>query len=200
MNWIADLFFQIKRLFQWWVVVAPWEEAVRIRAGGEDVKLGPIRILRGKKEKVGAGIHWVIPYIDRIFKQSIRLRVGTLPSQNLTTADGHSLTLSCVLFYEISDLLKLYEKLHDADDTITGMAAAAIAEFVGTHTKAECTPANVELEANRLFSTRGLGVKGTKLNIITFSYCKTYRFITGDAELNIYGDSLNTRYDSRGNV
>lgn len=178
------MLFQIRRLFQWWIVLAPWEEAVRYRA---------IRF-RGKPrvEKVGEGMHLRIPYLDKYYVQSVRRRVANMPSMTVTTADGHALTLSGIMFYEISDLMKLYMKLHHAEDTLTGLANAAIAEFVATHSKEECTPSAVAATANAAFSTRSYGIRGTEIALVTFAYVKTYRLISGDAENYSYGDALST--------
>lgn len=184
MGVLADILYQIRRLFQWWIVLTPWEEAARYRAFR----------FRGKPrlEKIGEGIHLRIPYLDKFYVQSVRRRVANMPSMTVTTSDGHALTLSGIMFYEISDIMKLYQKLHHAEDTIAGLANAAIAEYVATHTKDECTPMAVASAANAAFSTRSYGIRGTEIALVTFAYVKTYRLISGDAESFSFGDALST--------
>ena len=41
MNQILDLIREFFRLFQWWVIIAPWEQAVRVRAGKHLTLLQP---------------------------------------------------------------------------------------------------------------------------------------------------------------
>lgn len=192
MNWIGDLVTQLKRAFSWWIIIAPWEQAVRVRV----LPKWLFGSKGGVRQKVlTGGMHSRIPYLDRIFKQSIRMRVSSMPPQTLTTLDGKTLTIQAVLGYEISDIEKLYQKLHDAEDTVRSLASAAIAEYVNTHTSSECTPRLVEQEANKAFSLRKYGISSTKIDVITFAYVRTYRLITGEGYFGKYGDSLETQME-----
>lgn len=179
MSAIGEFLRSFSDIFRWWVVIVPWERAIRVRAGKKKTELGP-------------GFHLRIPYIDRVFKQSIRTRVTWLPRQDLTTSDGKTLTLQGQLGYEISDITKLYEKLHHAEDTVKGMACSAIAEYVTAHTAEECAPRVVEAESNKNFSLRKYGMAGTKISIVNFTFVKTYRLVTGGSEIYGIGDALET--------
>lgn len=61
MNAFVEILRSFWRCFIWWVVIQPWEQGIRVRLGKKRVRLEP-------------GIHFRIPYLDAVFKQSNRLR------------------------------------------------------------------------------------------------------------------------------
>ena len=65
---IREILSIIGDLFTWIVIVAPWEQALRIRLG-KRVKL------------CKAGCYLRIPFIDRIYRQSIRRRLSYFQTQ-----------------------------------------------------------------------------------------------------------------------
>ena len=164
---IISAFF---RLFRWWIVIMPWELALRIRFGNKICDLGP-------------GIHWAIPYVHAIFKQSVRFRVTGLPMQTLTTLDGHTITLAATVSYCVSDLRKLYDTLHNAEDTIRNLAENVIAQYVVTHALIDCDPEKIAAQATALIdlSKYGLGCQGIRLS--DYARVKTYRIIQGGRDM-----------------
>ncbi len=170
------LFDRFVRLLTWWVVVTPWEQALRVRFGKRVTRLSP-------------GIHLKIPVFDAIYKQSVRLRASSLPVQTITTADGRTITLAAVLNYEISDIQQLYMTLHHAEDTIRNLATGAIAVYVQTRPLAECGPeqivAGVQLDLARY------GIDSQGVQVIDYAVVRTYRLIM-DSKWGGNGDSLDT--------
>lgn len=179
---------RIGRALQWWVIVSPWEAAIRVRT------IPLARLFRRKSVRVvqlGAGIYPKIPIIDTVYKQSVRLRTTALPIQTLTTKDGHTLTTSGVLGYSVIDLLKLYETLHHPEDTLQNKATGAIAQYVQEHTRAECTPALVASGATGCLDLTAYGLRFEELLLADFAYVRTYRLIS-DHKWGKYGDGLST--------
>jgi hypothetical protein len=164
LNSLTDLIQKFFRLFIWWVFVAPWEEAVRVRAG---------KWVR----KLGAGTHLKIPILDRIYLQTTRRRVTNMPTQSLTTKDGHAVTLSAVLGYRIADLTKLYQTLYHAEDTIKNLALAANAEYVATHDRADCTPAAIQGFSTGKMALERYGLADPEVLITSFVFARVYRII-----------------------
>ena len=72
METFTALLKQIGQIFRWWVIVAPWEQGLRVRAGKHVLLLKP-------------GLHVRIPYIDQVFIQSSRLRIVHLAMQTVLT-------------------------------------------------------------------------------------------------------------------
>lgn len=87
---------QIKEFLQWifdamkfWVIIQPWESALRVRLG------------KGVK-KLSGGIYFRIPYLDSVYVQENRLRVCSMSMQTLTSKDAHTITIEGSVGYVIS--------------------------------------------------------------------------------------------------
>lgn len=184
MNAILDLIKAFWRLLIWWVVIQPWEMGLRVRIGTHRKVLAP-------------GLHFRIPYADAVYKQSDRLRYTTMTSQTVTTRDGHTLTMSGQLGYAITDIDKLYDTLHQAENALRSMAQGAVAKYVHGHELSECNPARVEEGAAATLGLGAFGLEYRALQLTTFCRVKTYRFIMDNHE-NIWDDLLDTRKSDGG--
>lgn len=163
---VQEIFRQLGRLFIWLVVVAPWEQALRVRLG-KRVKL------------LNAGVFLAIPFIDRIYRQSVRRRLRIVQPQTLTTRDRRQLCIGGAVGYTITDILKLYSSVHSPDETIAAMAQAAIAEYVATHDYDECRPELIEAHVVKQMDLDRYGLGESEFYITNFVSTKTYRFVTG---------------------
>lgn len=168
MNWLGDLVTSGAGLLKWWVIVAPWEQGVRVR--------------RGKKLKLlHAGVHWKFPFVDRVFRQSTRLRVCELPLQTLTTHDGKSLTLKGLLGYEIFDVLQVYQTIHDIEDTLSNITLGLVSDAVTSTEMADCWPAGVESDVWKDLNFSKFGIEAVSFDLQDFAFMKSYRFVIGDS-------------------
>lgn len=183
---IRELIQTISQLFVWLIVVAPWEQALRIR-GGKTVAL-----LKG-------GMHFRIPFIDRIYRQPIRRRLSVIPPQTITTLDGKAVSLSGSLGYEIIDLLQLYQTLHDAQDTLEAEVSAAVASYICTHTLEECQPTKIEECVRLCLDISKYGLSKPEFFILNFASVRTYRLIQGELKGWRYAEALNTCNEYRAN-
>jgi hypothetical protein len=181
MNAILEILRSFWRLLIWWVVVQPWEKGLRVRLGKKRRLLGP-------------GLHFRIPYLDVVYKQSVRLRWTTMTSQTVTTRDSHTLTMSGQLGYEIANIETLYDSLHQAENAIRSLASGAVARYVHSHDLTECKPDIIELGAGALLDLEKYGLVYRSLQLTTFCRVKTYRLIMDHHE-NIWDDLLNTSSD-----
>lgn len=163
---LLDLIRQsIGQVLTWWVIVAPWEQALRVRAGKRTAVLG-------------AGIYLRIPFIDVVYRQTVRRRPCTLPTQTMTTADGKTLTIGAVVGYSINDIRKLYDTLHDADATLVNMTASAIAREVAGRRLEDCSPATIaELASNHLRFEK-YGLSAGVVQITDWAVIRAYRLIS----------------------
>lgn len=160
---LIDKFFS---MFQLWVEVTPWEHAVRSRLGKYIKKLGP-------------GFHIKLPIIDVVYKQSTRARRSFVTTQTLSTKDGANLIVGGSMAYTIDDIEKLYRTLHHAESTIVQAAAAEIASYVFTLTKAEIDPKDigqyVTTVLKKEFESYGLG--NIRVDITDFAFIRAYRLV-----------------------
>lgn len=185
---IRELMHQIGQLFTWLVLIAPWERALRIRLGKNVKELGPGTWIR-------------VPFIDRVYRQSIRRRLSLISAQTLTTKDGHTITLAGSVGYQVRDLRKLYDTLHAAEDTIEAEVASKVSAFVTGRTLAECDPAALELHVREQIDLSQYGLEGQEFWLTNFVRVKTYRLLGGEIRTWSRSAGLDTEgYDRAGGV
>lgn len=169
---------QLRRALECWVVVQPWEQALRVRLGQRVTRLGP-------------GLHLKVPVVDAIYRQSVRVRWCDLPVQTISTADGKTVTLSVVLGYQIADIERLYQTLHHAEATLRNLTLSAVAEAVHALPSSECTPHAIEDRVVRALDFERFGVADARISVTDFAFVRTFRLIQ-DTHWGSAGDVLNT--------
>lgn len=147
-----------------WVMVTPWEQALRVRFG--------------KYTKIlHAGFHIRIPVFDQFHIQSIRTRISTLERQTVTTKDNKIVTLSAQIEYSIENIEKLYRTLHHAEDTIRNAIKFNIADYIFSKDFLECIPSEICSSVLNSTDFRKYGILLTGISITDFAFTQTYRFI-----------------------
>lgn len=180
MNTFKAVLDQILNLFKWFVTVAPWEQALRVRLG-KNITL------------LDAGVWVRIPFADRLYRQSIRKRFSTIPTQTLTTLDGKTITVSGQVGYSISNIEMLYNTLHHPEDAIQSEIQLLVTKFIVTHTLAECTPSGIESFVEEKLDLAKYGLSNVEYYLTDYAVVKTYRIIQGFPKDYTYGgDNLNT--------
>lgn len=164
MNYIKETLEYLTRFFQWWVIVQPWERAVRTRFGKKAITLTP-------------GTHFRIPFFDIIYIQTIRLRVVSMPLQTVTTKDGQTVTIASAVGYSICDIEKLYNSLFHPESTICNIVLSEISEYVYTHSLQECSPKSIEALIIDKLNSENYGIKYQYIKIVGYAVVKTYRLI-----------------------
>ena len=166
MNWLSE-FFGFFRAFQFWVIVAPWELGLRVRLGNRAQVLRP-------------GPHWRIPFLDRIFVQSVRLRAISDSGQTVTTRDGKILTLAVAVTYHIEDIEKLYNSVSSPESTLLHQIQGIIANEVSTHDASGMTPASLESLITEKLPCTEWGLGSVRLMITTFAFIRAFRIMQYD--------------------
>lgn len=177
---------QIKEFFQWlidsfkiWVIVQPWESAVRVRMG--------------KHTKVlTKGIFFRIPYLDSIFVQENRLRIVQMSLQTLTTKDLNAITIEAAVGYTIEDIEKLYKSLYQPETTISNMVKSNIAEYIFEKNHNEIKPSDLEKNVLNDLQNLDYGLNIQYLRIQNFAIVKTFRLIQ-DTTWNHEGISMEAK-------
>lgn len=164
---ISEIIKTIAQLFTWFVVIAPWEQAIRVRMGKKTTLLS-------------GGWCLTIPFVDRIYKQSVRRRLRQLRPQTLTTLDRHVVSCTGAIGFYVKDLNKMYDTLESPNDTIESEVCALVAEFIGSKTLKECIALELEAFVRKGMDLSKYGLSGDEFYLTSFATCKTYRFITGD--------------------
>jgi regulator of protease activity HflC (stomatin/prohibitin superfamily) len=152
------------RAFQLWVVIAPWEAALRVRLGRRAGVLSP-------------GMHLRLPFLDRIFVQSVRVRTIADTGQTMATRDGSVLTLSVAITYAIEDIEKLYMSVSNPEVTLLLQLQGAIAETVANADRGQLTPKKVQESAARKIQAADWGLGQVQVMVTTFAFVKVLRLI-----------------------
>lgn len=164
-TWLTQLAQSFAKPFQWWVVIAPWERGVRVRCGKRSKLLTP-------------GLRFRVPFLDRVFVQSIRLRTLTTDNQTITTKDGETITVSHAVQFAIRDVQKLYDNLSNPESVIRAEAKTTIAEIVATSLADTLTPAKLMEKANqKLDQYQAWGMADVSIQITGYARVRTFRLI-----------------------
>ncbi|MCE5309587.1 MAG: SPFH domain-containing protein [Acidobacteriales bacterium] len=169
---------QFLRSFRCWLIVSPWENALRVRLGKRVTLLQP-------------GFHWKLPVLDVIYLQSIRLRLSPISKQTLSTRSGQVITIAGSLGYRIDDIERLYTTIHHAEDTIAALTRSRIAEYVSSHQLEDCRPETIQAAINETLDFSQYGLGGACLYITEFAVARAYRII-GDGNEYGWGKKLAT--------
>src|SRR6267142_243142 len=94
LNIIQNILDFFKTLLQWWFIVEPWEQAVRVRFGKN------VHLFNG-------GTHFRVPFFDSVYTQNVRRRMTSIGSQTVTTRDRKLVTIHSTLGFTIVDVLLL---------------------------------------------------------------------------------------------
>jgi len=178
MSSLFDFIRRFAEAFIWWTVIQPWEGAIRVRLGKQ------VKLLKG-------GVHFKIPYVDSIYRQTIRLRYCHVGVQTVTTRDGKTITLSSSIGYKIADIATLYNTMHHAEETIRQLAMSEIACYVQEHVLLECRPAIIEGVTSKSINLEKYGIATDGICIVNFAVVKTYRLIS-DQHYSTNSDYLDT--------
>lgn len=166
----------ITKLVQWWFIVNPWEQAIRVR--------------KGKNVKVlDAGVYLKIPFIDHVYIQTTRMRMTETAMQTITAADGTTITIKLSIGYVIGDILMLYKTLYHPECTLGNMAIGIASKQIRNKTIKEITPQELEDDIKNDIKGAEYGLKDFSVNITTFAIVKTFRIIQ-DSSNSWRGDDL----------
>jgi len=154
----------LTKMFQWWIMIQPWELGIRTRFGNRTKLLEP-------------GTHFRIPFFDIIYVQTIRLRVVSLCPQTITTKDGKTLTISCAVGYSISDIMDLFNTLFHPEATIGYMVQGNIGGYIFSHDLSDCSPELIEKHVMNKLIEGNNGIKYEYIKVISYAVVRTYRLI-----------------------
>lgn len=179
-----QIFGFIGKLFEWWFVVMPWEQAVFIRCGN-------------KVKVLGAGLYFKVPFIDRVYLQQIRLRTIDMPVQTVSTRDGKTITLKAAVAYSIIDIYVMFNKISHPELTLCGLVMGGIADHIKSTDSNGVSPRSVEDYLLNRFNPAEYGLGNLSIKITSWADVKTYRLIQDASwmqeklKMNYIGEKIN---------
>lgn len=164
MEWINQIIQNFTRLFQWWVIIMPWELGIRVRLGKNQTLLTP-------------GTHFRIPLLDSVYIQTTRLRVISMAPCTVTSRDNQTITFVACLGYSIIDIEKLYDTLYQPERTVSNIALSGISDYISTNDRADCTPRKIQEALEIKLGALSYGLKFDYIRITGYAIVKTFRLI-----------------------
>jgi len=166
MSWLTSV-FGFFRSFQFWVTVAPWESGLRVRYGTYATLLNP-------------GLHWRVPFLDRIFIQPVRLRTIETPTITFTTKDGKTLSVRLAVMYRVADVKALHMTVANPESTLLATVQGLIATYVSATASDEITTEGLTaiIQQNKVGIDWGLC--DVSVLVMTFAFCRTLRLLMQD--------------------
>ena len=169
MQWFSTILQSMAKPLKWWVVVASWEQGIRVRLGKKTKRLDP-------------GIHFRLPFLDRIYVQSTRLRVLDAQGQSISTPKGDIITFGLVVRYQIQDIVKLYQTTANVGAMLICDAVSKTSHLIAT-AESDPSPALVEEKVNATMPSDEYGLDKVQVSVVNFCKSRCYRMITGNGWL-----------------
>ena len=168
MNWLTQILSAFGKPFQWWVIIAPWEQGIRVRGGKKKLLLLP-------------GVHFRIPFWDRIYVQNVRQRIIADTNKLLMSRDRKTFCVSTAIEFAVTNIEKLYHSATNIETMLAERAAAAMVTWTHNHNADEITPKGLEDVATAtLVEVEAWGLTPPIVRIAGFGELKTYRVVIND--------------------
>lgn len=167
MNWITQLLQGFAKPFQWWIVIAPWEQGIRVRFGRTTA------LLR-------AGIHFRIPFLDRVYRISTRLRMVKGRALTMTTKDGQIATVGVSVQFEVLDARKMFESVSNPEYTLLTMVRASVAGAISGVDRCDMTHSFLQKAATTGVPSEAWGLGSVVVRITDLAFVRTYRLLSSN--------------------
>jgi regulator of protease activity HflC (stomatin/prohibitin superfamily) len=124
-----------------------------------------------------AGLHWKIPFFEKIVVCTTVTTTMNLGSQSLTTLDGHGIVTSGVVKYSIGDVKVFLMDVCDAVDAIADMTQAIIKECVMERNWEDLRGKDVDKEITKKAKSEAKrwGIDIEKVTLVDVGIIKSYR-------------------------
>lgn len=184
---LLDFLVSVLKIFQFWVVIYPYERGVLLRLGKFK------RVLEN-------GLHFCLPgKIDRALVINIVPRTIRLGAQSLVTGDGKVVVVNTVVTCEINDpvkaLLEVHSVEHVIDDVCSGLVAAFVAGNPLNYLIECCADPDFELLEECCEHTAELGINVIKIQFTDVSPSRTLRLLHSTTEAASFWGSTDENKD-----
>lgn len=150
MEWLRELFDRLLSVFPRILILAPYENGIRLTFGKYLQRLNP-----------GWYLFW--PLIQKVLWMEIQTQVVDLRIQSVRTKDNYDIIISGAIQYSIKDVEKAIINVQDVDKAVETLSLGIILTFVKGKSLEECQ----DLENLRCEILKGLkdAAKGWGLRI-----------------------------------
>jgi regulator of protease activity HflC (stomatin/prohibitin superfamily) len=106
--------------------------SVRIIKQYERVVLFELGKVKGKAR--GPGLIFIVPFVDRVHRVSLRIVTMPIQSQGIITKDNVSIDVSAVAYYRVEDAIRSVVAIENVGAAINQIAQTTLRAVVGRHT------------------------------------------------------------------
>lgn len=184
---LLDFIISILKVFQFWVVIYPYESGVRLRLG-KFHRVLPV------------GFHWCLPLkIDRVITIDTVVRTLRLGAQSLVTADGRHVVVNTVVTCSIHDAQRALLSVHSVEHVIDDACSGFVASFVSRHDFQRlvecCATPDAQLMDDCRRTAAEFGIHIVKVQFTDVTQSRTFRLINSTAEVASYWGSTDGKKD-----
>jgi regulator of protease activity HflC (stomatin/prohibitin superfamily) len=162
---LLDLIVQIWEHILPWYIVTEMEEGCVLRFG--------------KFHKTSQkGLHWKLPFVDKVYHQHIKTCTAHLPSQSLTTLDNQTVVIKVIVRYTITDVKSYTLEVWDAHDIITDTIQGVIGDVVSNNdwdTIRKGIEEVILTQSHDIVSNWGVNIE--KITLSDLTIMKTFRLV-----------------------
>jgi membrane protease subunit HflC len=134
---LIDLLLQFIDDITPFVVIPHYDRGVRLRFGKQvSAALEP-------------GFYWKVPFADNILTIQVKMTTMSLAEQTVTTKDGQSMVVKCIIKYEIEDAAMVLLEMNDPIDSISDMAKGIIRKELVLLDWKDCNNEEIEAKIKR---------------------------------------------------
>lgn len=183
MSGISDLLRDLfERIGGFWPIriIQDWEQGLRVRAGRITASLS------SENGLFGTGVHFFWPLIGEIYKDETNIRLAITDRQDLTLADGRSVTFSFGVRYRVRDLALCWRKVQTYEGAILDAVMCAAGRVVE---RAGIDAFGPAVEAAARAEIRGWGLEILSLTVVNLSFAAPYRVILDGERRQLVADA-----------
>jgi regulator of protease activity HflC (stomatin/prohibitin superfamily) len=158
-------------------IVHEWEQGVRCLFGNTK------GCLTSRNGLFKTGLHWFVPAIGSIEVMETNIEVVETDLQTVLSAEDSPVTFSLGVKYRITNLMRTYQEIHDARDTLMNEIASVagyVASNIEVSTMAEGMCETILHETKGDFEDWGIEV--VSLRLMNFSEAQPIRLIMNSRE------------------
>jgi regulator of protease activity HflC (stomatin/prohibitin superfamily) len=120
--------------------------SVRVIKQYERVVLFELGKVKGSAR--GPGLMFIVPFVDRVHRVSLRIITMPIQSQGIITKDNVSIDVSAVAYYRVKDPIRSVIAIENVAEAINQIAQTTLRAVVGRHTLDEALSETDKINLN----------------------------------------------------
>lgn len=96
---------------------------------------------------VESGLHWIIPFVDRLIRVNVTEQMVDIQPQTVITSDKLNAVVDAVVYYKILDIKKAAYNVDDHEEQLTSLARTTLRAVIGKMTLTEANENRDDINA-----------------------------------------------------